>query len=225
MGEVAQVYAHLPDGLTNFAMGAALGEYLPSSMNNFFASKVLAALLCVIVVAGCGESRKDAGAYAIFAEFAKDKNLLMKAGLNRRVFNTVEAQRGADIVLEKDGSITLQPGTYRITGFSIVTMRDTFAPVVPKNGLNYPGYCVVYPKEFETNGPLQHQIGIGSPGTALDGSPSLFDLIFTCEKATQICVGHQSGEELNGEVYLSVYDVAGMTSPYHVFARIAVTRM
>ena len=197
-------------------------------MNNLCAVKLWVMMACLIALVGCGKSRKGAdaaGSYAIYAEFAKDKNLLMKAGLNRRVFNTVEVQQGADIALGKDGSITLQPGTYRIAGFSIVTMQDTFAPVVPKHGLNYPGYCVVYPKEFEADGPLQHQIGIGSPGTALDGSPSLFDLVFTCEKPTTICVGHQSGEELNDEVYLSVYDVAGMTSPYHVFARIAVTRM
>jgi hypothetical protein len=192
-------------------------------MRNVCSPKVWAAVFCGIVLVGC--DKPAARSYAIYAEFAQDKNTLMKSGLNRRVFNTVEAQQGADIALEKDGSITLQPGTYRITGFSIVTMQDTFAPPVPKHGLNYPGYCVVYPKEFEANGPLQHQIGIGSPGTALDGNPSLFDLVFTCDKPTTICVGHQSGEELNNEVYLLVYDVAGMTSPYHVFARIAVTRM
>ncbi len=55
--------------------------------------------------------------------------------------------------------------------------------------------------------------------------PSLFDLVFTCTKVTRICVGHQSGDALNNEVYLSVYDVGGITSPFHVFARIAVFKM
>jgi hypothetical protein len=166
-----------------------------------------------------------ADSYAIYGEFAQDSNVLMKAGLNRRVFNKAEAQKGTDIRLEKDGSITLKPGTYRITGFSSVTMQNSFKLVQPKNDLNYPGYGLVYPKEFETKDPLKHQIGIGSAGTALDGSPSLFDLVFTCEKETQICVGHQSGEDLHEEVYLSVYDVEGAKSPYHVFARISIFKL
>jgi hypothetical protein len=195
------------------------------------ALKAVMIALSLVALAGCGRSSSANHAatatpsYAIYAEYAQDTNKLMKGGLNRRVFNKTEAQQGADIKLEPDGSITLQPGTYRIAGFSIVTMQDTFSPQYPKNGLNYPGYCVVYPEEFQTNDTLKHALGIGSPGTALDTSPSLFDLVFTCEKPTCICVGHQSGEELNNEVYLSVYDVAGMTSPYHAFARVSVTKL
>jgi hypothetical protein len=179
----------------------------------------------LLLAGGCASpAAEKEKSYAIYAEFAK-ANVPMKAGLNRRVFNTTEAQRGTDIRRETDGSITLQPGTYRITGFSTVTMQTTFAPPVPKFNLNYPGYCLVYPAAFETNDPLGHQVGIGSPGTALDGSPSEFDLIYTCTAPTQLCVGHQSGEELNNEVYLGIYDVAGAVSPYHVFARIAIVRL
>jgi hypothetical protein len=163
--------------------------------------------------------------YAIYAEFALDSNILMKPGLNRRVFNTTEAQHGADIKLEKDGSITLQPGTYHISGFSLVTMQDAFTVPVPKFNLSYPGYCLVYEKAYETNDPLHHNLGIGSPATALDTAPSLFDLVYTCAQPTAICVGHQSGEELNNEVFLSVYDVGGIKSPFHVFARISVFKL
>lgn len=178
------------------------------------------------MLAGCDRPwpEKAESNYAIYAEFARDSNVLMKGGLNRRVFNVTEAQQGSDIRLEKDGSISLQPGTYRITGFSIVTMQNAFSAPKSAHGLNYPGYALVYPKEFESNHPLAHPIGIGSPATSVEMIPSLFDLVFTCEKPTPICVGHQSGEELNGEVYLSVYDVAGVTSPYHVFARIAIVK-
>jgi hypothetical protein len=30
---------------------------------------------------------------------------------------------------------------------------------------------------------------------------------------------------LNGEVYLSVYDVTGIPSDYHVFARVSITEL
>jgi hypothetical protein len=162
---------------------------------------------------------------AIFAEFARKKNIKMKNGLNRRVFNVVEASYGNDIKLEKDGSVILMPGSYRITGFSLVTMQATFSPPVLKNDNNYPGYCLLYPKQYEKNDPLSHNIGIGSPATALDTCPSTFDTIFTCAERTAICLGHQSGEDLNNEVYLSVYSVSGIPSEYHVFARMCVSRL
>ncbi len=190
-------------------------------------------MLLFILVGGCdqnkdagkGDGSQPGGSYAIYAEFARDANVLMKDGLNRRVFNTTEAQRGADIALEKDGSITLLPGTYRMTGFSMVTLQAGLAVPASKLNLSYPGYGLVYERDFEKNDPLRHQIGVGSPGTALDMNPSLFDLVFTCEKVTQICVGHQSGDQLNNEVYLSVYEVDGIKSPFHVFARVAIFKI
>lgn len=165
--------------------------------------------------------------YAVYAEYARDANKLMKGGLNRRVFNKVEAQAGPDITLAGDGSISLAPGTYRITGFSSVTMQTTFAPAVPKHNNNYPGYAMVYPKAAENTGMdvLKQAISIGSPQNALDWPPSLFDAIHTFTARTEIAVGHQSGNDLHDEVYLSVYDVEGAKSDYHAVARIAITKM
>ena len=68
-------------------------------------------------------------------------------------------------------------------------------------------------------------IGIGSPQTALDGTPSLFDFVCTTKTTTKIAVGHQSGDDLHNEVYLSIYDVSGETSNYHVFARISIWKV
>lgn len=184
----------------------------------------------VIAAAVFGGSRLSASpspSYAIYAEYAHGSNKLMKDGLNRRVFNKVEAQVGSDIALNSDGSITLEPGTYRISGFSITTMQTTFAPPEPKNDNNYPGYALVYPLADESDGEsaLEHAIGIGSPQNALDTTPSLLDLVYTTKTKTKIAVGHQSGDDLNDEVYLSVYEVAGIPSDYHVFARISITKL
>jgi predicted small lipoprotein YifL len=163
--------------------------------------------------------------WAVYAEYAKDSNIVMKNGLNRRVFDTAEAQEGKDIRLEKDGSITLQKGTYRMTGFSVVTMQATMN--TPVNIHNYPGYCLVYLTPYEKDSALvlQNRICVGSPGAAIDTDPSLFDVIYTCKEETNFCVGHQSGKIENNEVYLSVYDVEGAVSPFHVFSRIAITKL
>ena len=184
------------------------------------------ALVFMIVTSGCNDQKEHPKSYAVYAEFARGSNKVMKDGLNRRVFDTAESQSGSDITLQKDGSITLEPGTYHITGFSMVTTQVTMAPPKPNDSNNYPGYCMVYPKQFEVDSiVLKHQFCIGSPATALSTVPSLFDVMYTIKEKTDICVGHQVGSGLNGNVYLSVYDVGGVPSNYHVFARIVITKL
>lgn len=167
--------------------------------------------------------------YAVLAEFART-NKLMKPGLNRRVFNVVESQAGNDIQLSGDrSSVFLEPGTYEIRGFSMVTMQTTLAPPAPKFGSNYPGYCLLYPVAAETGphdmGLVAKALAVGSPATALDTVPSLFEAVCTFPQRTQIALGHQSGGDLHDEVYLDVYDVEGVKSDYHVFARLAIYKM
>ena len=199
-------------------------------------SRIASTLAIAIAALACADPRAaepphpaaPAHSHAIYAEFARDSNKLMANGLNRRVFNTVEAQAGSDIALGSDGAISLEPGTYRITGFSIVTMQATFGLPKALHDTNYPGYCLVYPKAAEAAGGmevLKQAIAVGSPQTALDTVPSLFDVIYTTTTRTEIAVGHQSGEELNNEVYLSVYEVEGIPSDDHLFARIAITKL
>jgi hypothetical protein len=104
-------------------------------------------------------------------------------------------------------------------------MQTTFAPPKAKHDNNYPGYCLVYPNAYEADKSiLEHAIAI-CPGTALDGTPSLFDATYTTSKPVEIAVGHQSGADLHNEVYLSVFEVNGTPSDYHVFARIAITKL
>ena len=175
-------------------------------------------------------SRNDAAqtqtSFAIYGEYARDTNKLMKDGLNRRKFNVVEAQSGSDITLEPNGVIRLKPGTYKVNGFSIVSMQDTFAATEPLNNDSYPGYSLVYPRELEKDPAiLQHAIGIGSPQTAQFLAPSIFDFVYTTDKTVRICVGHQSGDDLNREVFISIYDIEGAKSDFHLFARISITKL
>ena len=165
--------------------------------------------------------------YAIYAEYARDSNKKMKNGLNRRVFNKAEAQAGGDITLNDDGSITLVPGTYRISGVSTVTMQTTFAPPTIDHDNNYPGYAMVYPVSAEDAGmgTLKEAIAIGTPQTAAALAPSVFDAVYTTIARITIAVGHQSGNDLHDEVYLSVYDVQGEKSDYHAVARVSIWRL
>jgi hypothetical protein len=184
--------------------------------------------MLLLAFAGCSNNETASGhkpSYAIYAEYAKDSNIYMQNGLNRRKYNTTETQVGNDIKLEKDGSITLKPGTYHLTGFSVVTMQATMT--TPVNTMNYPGYGLIYPSAYEKDSALvlENRICVGSPGTALDTDPSLFEVVYTCDKEVNICVGHQSGKIYNNEVYLSVYKVGNDVSPYHLFSRIAITRL
>jgi hypothetical protein len=165
--------------------------------------------------------------YAIYGEYAREANKPMQNALNRRVFNKTEAQAGPHIRLNDDGSITLRPGTYRLTGFSTVTMQAAMTP--PQvTGSNYPGYSMVYRQSDENSGAAlpAKAIAIGSPTTADALAPSLFDAVRSFHEETTICVGHQAGDELHGEVWLSIYQPAGgVPSDYHAVARISITRM
>lgn len=187
--------------------------------------------LVILMTAACGGEKScndGKRSYAVYAEFAHDSNVVMKNGLNRRVFNTTEAQEGKDITLEKDGSITLQKGTYRITGFSLVTMQDVMAaPVYPADSQNYPGYCILYPKKYESNmgEVLKNNICIGSLGIALNSTASLVDVYYKCDETTSICLGHQVGDDLKDTIFLSVYEIDGTKSDYHVFARLAIEKI
>jgi hypothetical protein len=164
--------------------------------------------------------------YAIYAEYAEGSNKLMKNGLNRRVLNRKEAHGGRGIALNDDGSVSLAPGTYRLTGFSTVTMQTTFAPEPTPHDNNYPGYCLLYPRSSEgTKAVLNDAIAFGSPATSTGLEPSLFDAIHTFTDPTTICLGHQAGDDLLDDVYLSMYEIAGVASNYHVVARLAITEM
>jgi hypothetical protein len=193
-------------------------------------------VLSILFFAGCGnetnEQHHKAAAFAIYAEYAHDSNKLMQPNLNRRVFDSVEAQSGTDIQLIKQGKdagcVTLEKGTYRITGFSMVTMQDSLSPPHLDHNNTYPGYAVVYPLLYEDSAMtplLRHAVGIGCLSIPYYSTSSLFDCVYTVKEKTTIAVGHQSGPDLHDEVYLSVYEVAGLATDYHVVARIAINKI
>lgn len=165
-------------------------------------------------------------AYAVYAEQTKsvDDTVEMATGVVARTFNTQEVQTGIAIRQVSEREIELQPGTYRISGVSILTMVTSSAPV-PTDGLTniYPGYCMVYdsskpPTEQDMSG----VICLGTPGTAYDTDPSIFDCFYSCEQTMRISLGHQCSYDMPADH--KVYLRAG-GSIYHVFARMAILKI
>jgi len=165
--------------------------------------------------------------FAILGEYARDHNVLAKGGVNRRVLNVVEAQRGKKIRLLGDGCVRLREGLYRVNGFSFVSVQNTTQIVVPKFGTNYPGYVVVYERQYESDPNIRyHLLAIGSASVATDMSQSHYDAVLHVDRKHRegmvVCLGHQAGDNLHDEVFLSLYDIDGISSEQHVMARMAI---
>ncbi len=159
---------------------------------------------------GCGKVGKvqtpeppKALSHAVLAEFGQE-NTLMDGGLNRRVFNQVLSERGDKIALDEDGSVSIQPGSYRISGLSLITMQDVLTPISANEV--YPGYCVVYDCRYDGREALSSAVAVGTMGVALYSSPSIFDTVVTFSEPTEICLGHQAGQVIKENVYLTYID-------------------
>jgi hypothetical protein len=129
----------------------------------------------------------------------------MEPGLNRRVLNTITAKAGNDILLREDGSFQVQPGTYRISGYSLIVHEA--AGGAESTGQPAPGYCLVYEKRYENDRAAltRNAVAIGTPSMATSMGPSLFDTIATFEEEITLCVGHQSGQNVTN-LYLAYID-------------------
>src|SRR5262245_60923689 len=66
--------------------------------------------------------------YAVFTELSPDSKA-MGPGFNTRVFTDVDSRRGDSIRCDLEtGAITLAPGSYHITGFSMATYNSGSEP-------------------------------------------------------------------------------------------------
>jgi hypothetical protein len=167
--------------------------------------------------------------YVVFSEFSPD-NKTMTPGFNTRVFTDVDSQRGNSIRCDfKTGAITLAPGSYHITGFSMSTYNSGGEPpeMTTVRSPAAAGYCRLRTYEPKaTVDPSNMQsipnedpsvFCIGSPCTP-NMTPSLFEAYYTTEKEVQIILEHQMGHAPD-KIYLRVNIEK---SKWHVFARIAI---
>lgn len=167
--------------------------------------------------------------YAVFTELSPTSKP-MTAGWNRRVFTDTDARKGNAIQYDfATGIVTLAPGTYHITGFSMVAYLTGEEPPETTSVRNpaSAGYCrlrrfdpttVSDPanlREVPNGDPAI--ICIGSPSTA-NLVPSLFEAYYETGVTAQIILEHQSGSKPD-QIYLRVF--VG-NSKWHAFARIGI---
>ena len=161
----------------------------------------------------------------------------MGEGAVNRIFNTVQIEWGTAISRVRTSDpktdcteIQLLPGTYRISGFSILTMDVPTEPPMLAPSNKYAGYCLVYNPADPPKGvsDLGKAIDIGSVTTAFDTAPSLFDCVFSCTEPTRISVAHQCTYQLStkDQVYDKVYiRIATKDSLVHTFAKISILKI
>ncbi len=169
--------------------------------------------------------------YAIFTEFSPSSKA-MQAGWNTRVFTDTDVRKGNSIQCDfATGVITLAPGVYHITGFSIATYFNDAEPpeMTTIRAPASAGYCrlrkfdpivVVAPgmRGIENDDPSI--ICIGSPSSA-NLTPSTVEAYFETDKTAQIILEHQSGSNPD-HIYLRVYT---QNSKWHAQARICLRRL
>ena len=167
--------------------------------------------------------------YAVFTEFSPESKLL-KAGWNRRVFTNTDSRNGNAIQCDfATGIVTVAPGTYHISGLSIVTYNTGGEPaeMATVRAPASAGYCRlrlvgstdVNPDDIKNEDPSIKCIGSGATANMI---PSLFETyLTTTAPETKMLLEHQAGSNPE-QVYLRVYT---QNSKWHVMARIAIRRV
>ncbi|MCY1022926.1 hypothetical protein [Pyxidicoccus sp. MSG2] len=172
--------------------------------------------------------------FAVFAEDSPETKYMPAGGMQPRVFTRVEA-RSPDNSIQLDletGFITLPPGTYHITGFSTTAFlypRDNPEEIAKLDGmvqnkqLANGGYCRLrlaggIPEQISND----DAIAVGSISSA-NMIPSLIETWFTTNVDAQIVMEHQSGRtDQTADVVLRANP---NDSPWHIFARLSISRV
>lgn len=170
--------------------------------------------------------------YAVFTEFSPSTKK-MEAGWNRRIFTDTDARKGTSIQCDlASGVVTLAPGSYHISGFSMVAY-DSGGEPAEMTTIRAPasaGYCRVRSVAADASvAPLDLRaianndrsvLCIGSTASA-NMTPSLFETFYETSNPAHIVVEHQVGSKPE-QVYLRVF---AANSKWHAFARISIRRM
>ena len=167
--------------------------------------------------------------YAVFTEMSPESKPL-KAGWNTRIFTDTDARNGSAIQCDfATGIVTVAPGTYHISGLSIVTYNTGGEPpeMATVRAPASAGYCRLRlvgatnddPENIKNEDPRIKCIGSGA--TANMG-PSLFETyLTTTAPETKMLLEHQAGSNPE-QIYLRVYV---QNSKWHVQARISIRRL
>lgn len=170
--------------------------------------------------------------YAVFTEFSPQNKKLLP-GWNRRIFTDTDSRKGSSIQCDfETGIVSLAPGTYHLSGLSIVAYDSSTAPpeMTTTRSPAAAGYCRL---RRLAGDPGPEQIGlrdidnadpsvicIGSPSSA-NLAPSVFEAFCEAEQPTRLLLEHQAGSNPQ-DILLRVF-VAN--SKWHAVARLAIRRL
>lgn len=170
--------------------------------------------------------------FAVFTELSPDTKP-MKPGWNRRMFTNTDVRKGDSIQCDfATGIVTLAPGTYHLSGMSIVTYHTGKEPAETttiKAPAASAGYCRLRTVEPGDKAEVTSLRGIdnGNPSVICVGStstanmgPSVFDAFFETGRTAQLVLEHQSGDKPD-QIYLRVF---AENSKWHALARLSVRR-
>jgi hypothetical protein len=128
---------------------------------------------------------------AYFERWADTAWVPMKGGTNPRTYNHWRTASGISLGSDT-ATITLAPGTYRVTGMSITTFGYGDGTVTPYES---PGYA------FLMQVPADTIVILGSMQDPMYSMPSLVDGVVTVVDTTRYVFAHQNGDSIPG-IYL-----------------------
>ncbi len=175
-----------------------------------------------LALTGCVGAPPEPRLWGAFTERGLS-NMPMKPGMNVRVFNDVNMDAHGYIKYDKsNGRLTLQPGTYRIDGWSLPLFGFQLTPQQQAATYSAPGYA------FFWNADEKKAEILGSLQDPLYAQKSIINGILTVRKTTNYYFGHQNGIKLDG-IKLEIYDPDiktpdGQSSTDHAFAQLVVER-
>ena len=101
-------------------------------------------VLLAMVGSGCAAGPRDQRYWGSFTERGLS-NVPMKPGTNVRVFNDVSLEDQPYIKYDKaTGYLTLEPGTYRVDGWSLTTFGWMLSPAQQAATFSAPGYAFLW---------------------------------------------------------------------------------
>lgn len=181
-------------------------------------------LLAILLMAltGCANTSTP-HSFGAFTERGLS-NVALKPGLNVRMFTDVNLDGHGDINYDRTtGHLRLEPGTYRVDGWSLTTFGFKLTPEQRAAAYSAPGYAFLW--NLDKN-EMELLASVQDP---LDSTTSNINGVLTVARTTQYYFGHQNGDKVDG-ISLQLYDPNitlpnGTPSTNHAFAQLVIERL
>ncbi|PJE05902.1 MAG: hypothetical protein CK429_28875 [Mycobacterium sp.] len=146
-------------------------------------------VVLLVVLTGCGNTSSPR-LWGAFTERGVN-SIAMKPGRNVGMFTGVNLDAHGYIKYDKaSGRLALEPGSYRVDGWSLTTFG--FTPEQRAVAYSAPGNAFLW--NVDKND-VEILASVADP---LDSSPSIINGVLRVERTTQYYFGHQNGDKVDG---------------------------